>query len=255
MDKSLSKLLNSLLNIKSEDVLDKIIEYFQSNGLGEIKVDINKDQVEVTFDKKLKDEQIMYVVENIIVRNIQEDLIKNLKILSETDDVTSFYNQRRLYTDLDFLISRNKKSQNVFSVLFVDVDKFKNVNDQFGHMIGSKMLEDMANIIRSKIKTKYLYRYGGDEFVIFIDGKGGKEVFDIAQGICDEIKDHIFEVEGHGEFKLSVSIGICQYPDDAKAYKEIIELADKMMYESKRQGRARVVQYKLDQGHEKSGVS
>lgn len=255
MDKSLFKLVNSLLNLKSDEVLDMITDHFKSNGLGEIKVDINENQVEVTFDKKLKDETTKYVVENLIVRHLQEEKIRELKILSETDDVTSFFNQRKLYSDLDFLISKNKKKKNVFSVMFVDVDKFKFVNDQFGHLIGSKMLEDIANIIRSKVETKYLYRYGGDEFVLFIDGKGGKEVFDIGQSICDEIKDHVFDIEGHGDFKLSVSIGICQYPDDAKTYKEIIELADKMMYESKKQGRGRVVQYQHDQSHEKSEVS
>lgn len=245
MQKKYLKFIEELRNTKESKQLDSVLTFFQKNGLGDIKVEIKDNKVKIKTGR-IEDLSFKFIIENIIKVLIQKTLLKELKLLSETDDVTTFYNQRRLHNDLDQLIANSHKKKTKFSVLFIDVDKFKYVNDKFGHLVGSKMLEEMANIIKSLIRTPYLYRYGGDEFVIFIDNLSLKEVNNIGQRICDEIKNHTFQVNEETKYKLSVSIGICEFPTHADNFNDVIELADKMMYESKKKGRGKVIQYGLN---------
>jgi diguanylate cyclase (GGDEF)-like protein len=237
-------LINSLINVKNDHIIDTILSFFKKHKLGDIDVSIKDEKIKVKFDKSLQSVELKYLVESLFMKHFQAEKIIELKVLSETDDVTSCFNQRKLFTDLDELIHKSSRDNSIFSVLFIDVDKFKVVNDLFGHLVGSTLLADIAVIIRNHIQTPYFYRYGGDEFVLFIDKVGGEKVLELGNIICQSIKDASFKIENHGEYKLSVSIGICEFPTDASNYKEVIEIADKMMYESKNSGRGRVAQYR-----------
>ena len=89
--------------------------------------------------------------------------------LAHTDDVTGLYNQRKLLRDLDQKIVHTLQTDGYFSLIFLDIDNFKNVNDGHGHIIGTKLLVQVAGVIRKVIRdTDYIYRYGGDEFVIIL---------------------------------------------------------------------------------------
>lgn len=143
------------------------------------------------------------------------------------DDVTSLYNQRKLFKDLDHLIVTSSGEN--FSVLFIDVDHFKHINDTYGHIAGSKTLINLANILKETIQNvEYIYRYGGDEFVVIIPHKNLEESFDIATLVLKTIKELA---------QISVSIGVACYPQDAHSQESIIDFADKMMYHAKKQGR------------------
>lgn len=176
---------------------------------------------------------------------VQVFLEKNFyKELSERDDVTKLLNQRRLFKDLDLHIARSKKNKSIFNVLFIDMDKFKNVNDLFGHVIGSRFLTKVGDIIKDTIKTKYLYRYGGDEFVAIVENTSSDKCIDDANQLLANVRNHDFIVEGHDVYKLSISIGISEFPTDTNNREEIIQLADQMMYTSKKLGRGQVVHVK-----------
>lgn len=169
----------------------------------------------------------------------------NLKELSNTDEVTGLYNQRKLFSDLEDLTHSYEKNKKVFSLLFIDIDHFKNVNDNFGHLVGSQILTQLGDVLKKMLRnTDFVYRYGGDEFVVLLPDLDQNQVHDIAIRILKTIKKHNFIISKQQSYNLSVSIGICQFPKDAKTSQEVIQFADKMMYQSKACGRGKVFHLK-----------
>lgn len=169
-----------------------------------------------------------------------EDLYKTHELI-HIDDVTGLYNQRKLYKDLSMLVDKFQKEKDPFSILFIDIDYFKKVNDSYGHLVGTKLLENVAHSIKSLLRDSDIcYRYGGDEFVVILvnsDSESGKIV---GERILQTIKQKEFLVEHKNEKKtihLSVSIGVAEFPTDAMNSQEILSIADRMMYEAKESGR------------------
>ena len=167
--------------------------------------------------------------------------VDQIRLLSLTDEVTGLFNLRKLVEDLEHYISRYGHEKQVFSLLFVDIDYFKNVNDQFGHVVGSQILIDMAAILKIQLRSSDLvYRYGGDEFIILLPKSNLEESKRIAVRISEAVKATEFSIDHDKKYRLSLSIGIAEFPSDADSAKSIIEFADKMMYMSKKSGRGKV---------------
>jgi diguanylate cyclase (GGDEF)-like protein len=115
------------------------------------------------------------------------------------------------------------------------------VNDQFGHVVGSQILTDMAVIVKAQLRSNDLvYRYGGDEFIVLLPKTNLDETKKIAVRISDAVKAAEFDIENNQKYRLSLSIGIASFPDDATSAKSIVDFADKMMYMSKKSGRGKV---------------
>jgi diguanylate cyclase (GGDEF)-like protein len=166
---------------------------------------------------------------------------EEIRILSITDEVTGLFNQRKLVEDLETHISRYNHDQVGFSLLFIDIDFFKHVNDQFGHVVGSQLLTDMAHVVKSQLRsTDLVYRYGGDEFIVLLPKSSVDEAKKIALRVSRAVKGAEFSIEDGRKYKLSLSVGIAGYPEDAASAKAIIDFADKMMYLSKKSGRGKV---------------
>jgi len=175
-----------------------------------------------------------------LIRSIQ---LENKKLfqLSHTDEVTGLYNQRKLALDLESTIDDHKTQNKTFSLMFIDIDHFKRVNDNYGHIIGSKMLIDIGAVLKYLLRASDdIYRYGGDEFIVIMRNVNLTIVQKIALRILESIKKKDFIVGKDEVYHLSVSIGIAEFPTDAKTSKEIIKFADEMMYESKKSGRGKV---------------
>lgn len=167
--------------------------------------------------------------------------VDEIRLLANTDEVTGLFNQRKLVEDLDHYIARYPHDKQLFSLLFVDIDYFKNVNDQFGHVVGSQILIDMASILRTELRSSDLiYRYGGDEFIVLLPKSNVVESKRIAMRISEAVKNAEFNIDDAQKYRLSLSIGIAEFPSDADSAKSIIEFADKMMYMSKKSGRGKV---------------
>ncbi|MCK5074166.1 MAG: GGDEF domain-containing protein [Bacteriovoracaceae bacterium] len=167
--------------------------------------------------------------------------LKEASSLAFIDDVTGFYNHRKLSKDMDYLVKKYEKIKGGFSVLFMDIDHFKDVNDGWGHMVGTRLLHDFAVLLKNLVReTDYMYRYGGDEFVVVLTSTHNVEIKAIGERILEGVRNAPFKIRDGSKYSLSVSIGVADFPTDAKTGNEIIEMADKMMYSAKTTGRGRV---------------
>lgn len=157
--------------------------------------------------------------------------------LSYIDEVTGLYNQRYLPMVLEHEIIRAKRDSSQFSLLFLDIDYFKMVNDGRGHLVGSRLLLELGKILRSQVRAcDYAFRYGGDEFIVMLGNSNSESSKKVAERIRKAVESHTFSVEGHN-LNLTVSIGLASYPEHAQSATGLIQIADQAMYYGKRKSR------------------
>jgi len=163
---------------------------------------------------------------------LKEKLLQETNYKATHDLLTGLYNREAFEKSIESWITSNKK----FTLVFLDLDNFKCVNDNFGHDKGDEILIQTAKIMRENLKGMDLIgRIGGDEFVMAIKDCDKNCANHILNIIEDEIKD-TFKY-----FKVSASIGGVVFPDEAKNYKSLLKKADKKMYKIKETGKGRVL--------------
>jgi diguanylate cyclase (GGDEF)-like protein len=124
------------------------------------------------------------------------------------------------------------------SLLFIDLDGFKAVNDTHGHLFGSRALVEAAAVIRSSAReTDVVARFGGDEFALILPDTGGEGAFAVGERIRDRIAAHIFLSEDRLDIHLTASVGVATLPDVAASAEELMQAADKAMYAVKDSGK------------------
>jgi diguanylate cyclase (GGDEF)-like protein len=162
---------------------------------------------------------------------------EELELLSTTDSLTGLSNHRSLMNRLDAEVARFKKEKRGFSVLVGDVDHFKQYNDAFGHPAGDEVLQTIAEIMRdSTRKNDCCARYGGEEFVIVLPDTAIADALDTAEHIRARVAAKKFNGR-----KMTLSIGVASFPEDADDAEAIIAVADEALYQAKREGRDRTV--------------
>ena len=162
---------------------------------------------------------------------------EELELLSTTDSLTGLSNHRSLMKRLDDEVVRFRKERKGFSVLVGDVDHFKQYNDAFGHPAGDEVLQTIAEIMRdSTRKTDCCARYGGEEFVIVLPDTSAADAMDTAEHIRARVAAKKFSGR-----KMTLSIGVATFPEDADDAETIIAVADEALYQAKREGRDRTV--------------
>ncbi len=164
--------------------------------------------------------------------------VERIQELTITDDCTGLYNARHLYKTLEAEVYRSARFSYEFTVLFIDLDHFKQVNDTHGHLIGSKLLAEIGYTIKSHLRLiDYAFRYGGDEFVVLLPQTGKESGLVVARRLLDSFRNSKFLKDEGLNLNVRASIGLAAYPDDAKSAHEIIRQADEMMYEVKNSSR------------------
>jgi len=157
------------------------------------------------------------------------------------DDVTEVYNARYLLSTLDNEIQRAERYGNPLSLLFLDLDRFKLVNDQHGHLVGSETLRRLSRLLGDGVRqVDTLARYGGDEFTILLVDTGHEEAMVIAERIRREVEEAVFEVSGAARLQLTISIGVATCPEHGMTREPLLDAADKAMYRAKSEGRNRI---------------
>ena len=157
--------------------------------------------------------------------------VEKIQELTITDDCTGLYNARHLYKTLETEVYRSSRFGYEFSVLFIDLDHFKQVNDTHGHLIGSKLLAEIGYLIKAQLRLiDYAFRYGGDEFVVLLPQTGKDAALTVGCRLRDSLRASNFCTEEGLNLNVRASIGLASYPHDAKTPHDIIRQADEMMY-------------------------
>ncbi len=157
--------------------------------------------------------------------------VERIQELTITDDCTGLYNARHLYKTLEAEVYRSARFGYEFTVIFLDLDHFKQVNDVHGHLIGSKLLAEIGYNIKSHLRLiDYAFRYGGDEFVVLLPQTGKEAALNVAKRLLEDFRTSLLLKDDGLNLNVRASLGIATYPEDAKSAHEIIRQADEMMY-------------------------
>ena len=164
-------------------------------------------------------------------------LYEEARNLADRDPLTGFYNHRFLHERLGEEVVRTQRGRRAMSVLMLDLDDFKLVNDTFGHLFGDRVLTWTAELIRSTLRASDIpARYGGDEFAIILPETDGDEATRAAERILQAFRDHAYVGEQRGPVPIGASIGVATFPADGRTATELIAAADKALYRVKRDG-------------------
>jgi len=165
-------------------------------------------------------------------------LLKRAETLSVTDDLTRLHNSRYLNQALRREAKRASRNGRPLSLLFIDLDGFKGVNDAHGHLFGSRALVEAAAVIRSSAReTDVAARFGGDEFAVVLPDTGGEGAFAVGQRVRDRIAAHRFLAADGLDIHLTASVGVATLPDVAASADEVMHAADQAMYRVKESGK------------------
>ena len=164
--------------------------------------------------------------------------LKQAEALSVTDDLTHLFNSRYLNIVLRRETKRASRSGRPLSLLFIDLDGFKGVNDTHGHLFGSRALVEAASVIRGSAReTDVVARFGGDEFALVLPDTGGEGAFAVGERIRERIADYKFLAGDGLDIHLTASVGVATLPDVAASAEELVQAADKAMYQVKDSGK------------------
>ncbi|WP_426370505.1 diguanylate cyclase [Pseudocolwellia sp. HL-MZ7] len=225
--------------------LSEVKNAFENNHSGnfqKIKLSNQSDEFDsiVTAFNLMNHKLSETMVSLAMMKNIVEDRTRVLEQLSNTDPLTKVANRRALFERGDLELSRTDRIHNNLTLILLDCDYFKNVNDVYGHQIGDELLKHICKICNKEIRSiDFLGRYGGEEFIIILpdcDVDGGIE---IAKRIQNSLIKDCLIVEGK-ELNVTLSMGISMLIDESETFEQLINKADQAMYVAKENGRNRI---------------
>ncbi|MGL4338718.1 MAG: GGDEF domain-containing protein [Turicibacter sp.] len=166
----------------------------------------------------------------------------DLAELAHKDSLTQIYNRRYLNERLEKDLFISQFHQHHLSILMLDIDYFKQINDTFGHLYGDEVLVDFATYIKSLLRKDidWISRFGGEEFVVVLNRTSYEQAHAIAQRIRKKIEDHTFTANSH-PLKLTCSIGVATSQSGERNFHDLLNVVDKNVYVAKYNGRNRVV--------------
>ncbi|MBD3796170.1 MAG: GGDEF domain-containing protein [Campylobacterales bacterium] len=172
-------------------------------------------------------------------------LTAKLRDTSLRDGMTGLYNRRFLEEFIDQVISQANRQNETYTVMMLDVDFFKMVNDTYGHDVGDKVIVELASVLKTNTrKADLAIRYGGEEFLILLHNASAEGALLVAQKIHKAFCALSFDVGSGEKLKKTISIGIAKYPEDADSIWKTIKFADTALYEAKNTGRNKIVEFK-----------
>ncbi len=185
-------------------------------------------------------EKARLVVGNANLALLNAERFRRAQEKAFLDDVTDLYNARYLGEAINRELHRAERYGYQLSVLFLDVDRFKLVNDRHGHLVGSQVLREIAGLLLQCVRqVDTVARFGGDEFTMLLVDTGLAGALSVAERVRRAIEDRVFSVGDGQEIRISISIGVATFPQHAQSREILLDLADRAMYVAKREGRNR----------------
>ncbi len=213
-----------LLFIKSKTVLQGLIILFNNSG--------------TVFPENINYKNLNFLLDQSSLAFDNAARYTSARNLLYIDELTGLFNYRYLDIALERELRRAERYGSSLSVIFLDLDMFKNVNDQYGHLVGSKVLREVGSLLKKSVReVDTVIRYGGDEYTMILveTGLGGSAV--VAERIRKSIENHHFVAYEGLDIRLTASLGYSCFPDDTKSKVELLELADRAMYRGKSSGK------------------
>jgi len=171
-------------------------------------------------------------------------LMDKLRDTSLRDAMTGLYNRRFLEEFIDQVMKQVQRENETYTVLMLDVDFFKQVNDTYGHDVGDKVIAEIGNVVKNSIRESDLgIRYGGEEFVVLLHNATDEGAMSVAQKIHTSFAELVFDVGNGQTMKKTMSIGMAKYPTDGNTIWKCIKYADTALYVAKTTGRNKIVRY------------
>lgn len=154
------------------------------------------------------------------------------------DELTGLFNYRYLEVALERELKRAERYGSNLSVIFLDLDDFKKINDEFGHLIGSKVLREVGKLLKKSVReVDTVIRYGGDEYTVILIETNPIVATTVAERIRSSLEKHVFLANEGFQIRVTASLGFACYPDDTKSKVELLEFADQAMYRGKANGK------------------
>jgi diguanylate cyclase (GGDEF)-like protein len=170
------------------------------------------------------------------------DLRESLRQQAIRDALTGLYNRRYLLETIDHELSRAARRNLQIGILMIDIDNFKNFNDEHGHDIGDFILSEFGRLIRLILREEDIAcRYGGEEFTLLLPDTGREGTIKVAEKICRTTREHDFTVAHRAYGPITLSIGASTFPENGDSSEILIKTADEALYSAKEQGRNRAI--------------
>ena len=161
--------------------------------------------------------------------------------LATTDGLTDLYNHRYFQEQMLMAVENSKRYGTEFSLIILDIDFFKKFNDTFGHQAGDAVLRQVAHTLKKNVRaTDIVCRYGGEEMSIILPNTPKDEAYTTAQKICERVASNKIKLSNDKESNVTISLGVATFPHDGSTPSEIIDCADKRLYNAKHNGRNQV---------------
>ncbi len=171
-------------------------------------------------------------------------LMASLRESTLTDAMTGLRNRRFLEEYAETLVNQCKRRATSMTLLMLDLDYFKPVNDNYGHDVGDQILCALADILKANVReSDLLIRYGGEEFLIVLQDTSGEQAMGVAEKIRQAVEAYKFKVGGGVILNKTISIGLADYPNDGQAFWQVLKFADVALYAAKEGGRNQVVRF------------
>ncbi len=181
---------------------------------------------------------VSLLLEPMAVALENNQLLRHSQELSVTDDLTKLYNSRYMNASLSREVQRARRYRSQVSLIFLDLDGFKNVNDQHGHLAGSRALVEVGAVIRHMVREiDIVCRFGGDEFTVILPQTGSEGARVIAERIRQRLEETVFLETFSLAVRITASFGVATFPDHALSEKSLIQKADEAMYRVKGHGK------------------
>jgi diguanylate cyclase (GGDEF)-like protein len=183
-------------------------------------------------------DQLSSVARSAALAMENAELHRRTEELTMTDELTNTYNYRYFVHKLEEEKKRALRYDLPLSLIMVDIDWFKKINDSYGHEVGNMVLEELSQIIKGCIRDVDIFcRYGGEEFVVILPQTPVREAEQIGERIRSEVETRVMTYEENIRLKITVSVGVSAFPENGRSHEELVSAADQALYQAKGSGK------------------